>query len=146
MIRALYTATSGMILQAQKLDLTSENLYHASIPGFKAFKLLQASREPTPGAVASDVQTRFEGQFVGFLRAFFPFTFLFLLFALARLGCSLLLGERALCHGNDAKALAGPAVRAATSSLRARGEIARREGLAPHQPGFTHYYIEHLFY
>ena len=64
MIRALYTATSGMMVESRKLDLTSQNLFHAQIPGFRAFRELRAAREPTGAGLPSDVQTVLEGQFV----------------------------------------------------------------------------------
>ena len=64
MIRALYTATSGMLVEARKLDLTSENLYRAQLPGFKAFRLLRSAQPSTASGLATDVQTAFQSQFV----------------------------------------------------------------------------------
>lgn len=64
MIRALYTAVSGMMVEARKLDLTSENLYRAQLPGFKAFRVLRAAQPATVPNLPTDIQTVFEGQFV----------------------------------------------------------------------------------
>ncbi|MBI5445544.1 MAG: flagellar hook-basal body protein [Deltaproteobacteria bacterium] len=64
MIRALYTAASGMMVEARRLDLVSKNLFHVQTPGFKATRELRASRGPTTPELPSDVQVRLEGEFV----------------------------------------------------------------------------------
>lgn len=64
MIRALYTATSGMMVEARRLDLTSQNLYFAQTPGFKAARVLRAAEVATDPTLPADVQTTLGGQFV----------------------------------------------------------------------------------
>lgn len=64
MIRALYTATSGMTLEARKMDLASKNLFHAQTPGYKAVRILRGAVEATGTFQATDVQTRRAGEFV----------------------------------------------------------------------------------
>jgi flagellar basal body rod protein FlgG len=64
MIRALYTAASGMMVEARKLDLTAGNLYNAQSPGFKGNRVLRAAQPPTAPNLPTDVQTLFVGQFV----------------------------------------------------------------------------------
>lgn len=64
MIRALYTATSGMMVENRRLDLMSSNLYYAQIPGFKAASVLRAAQAPTGRGLPTDVQTAAVGQFV----------------------------------------------------------------------------------
>ncbi len=64
MIRALYTATSGMMVEARKMDLASKNLFHAQTPGYKAAQILRAAQAPTGGGLASDVQTAAAGEWL----------------------------------------------------------------------------------
>ncbi len=63
MIRALYTATSGMLVESRKLDLAAKNLYHAQTPGFKAESLIRAARPVTNPGTPADVQTFSGGGF-----------------------------------------------------------------------------------
>lgn len=65
MIRALYTATSGMVLEARRMDLSAQNLFHATTPGYKATRLLRAAaatetRLPGP----TDVHASAAGEYV----------------------------------------------------------------------------------
>jgi flagellar basal-body rod protein FlgF len=64
MIRALYTATSGMMVESRRMDLMASNLFYAQIPGFKAASVLRAAQKPTGGGLPTDVQTAAAGQFV----------------------------------------------------------------------------------
>ncbi len=64
MIRALYTATSGMLVEARRLDLSSRNLYYSMVPGYRGAGELRAAERPTAPAVSTDVQTRYVGEFV----------------------------------------------------------------------------------
>jgi flagellar basal-body rod protein FlgG len=64
LIRALYTAASGMMIEARKLDTVSKNLFYVQTPGFKATRELRAARGPTTAELPSDVQVRLEAEFV----------------------------------------------------------------------------------
>lgn len=64
MVRAMYTAASGMMVESRKQDRVAGNLYYAQIPGFKAASLLTAAKVPTDPASPSDVQTALTGQYV----------------------------------------------------------------------------------
>ncbi|GAB4246627.1 flagellar hook-basal body protein [Deferrisoma sp.] len=64
MIRALYTATSGMLVESRRLDLAARNLYYAQVPGYKAAGELRAAQRPTEGPLPLDVQTDYQGEFV----------------------------------------------------------------------------------
>ncbi len=64
MIRALYTATSGMLVEAHRVDVASKNLFHAQTPGYKVVRVLRSARTPTPAALPSDVQTLRAGEYV----------------------------------------------------------------------------------
>jgi len=64
MIRALYTAASGMLVESRRMDLAARNLYYAQIPGYKATGELRTALEsPTP-ETPSDVQTDYVGEFI----------------------------------------------------------------------------------
>ncbi len=64
MIRALYTATSGMMVESRRMDLASKNLFHAQTPGYKAVRVLRSALDPTGAFPATDVQTGRAGEFV----------------------------------------------------------------------------------
>lgn len=64
MVRALYTAASGMMVESRKQDTVSSNLFYAQIPGFKAASLLVSAKRPTGPGAPADVQTTLSGQFV----------------------------------------------------------------------------------
>lgn len=64
MIRALYTATSGMLVESKKMDLASKNLFHAQTPGFKAVQVLRAAQDPTNPGRPLDVQTYALGEWM----------------------------------------------------------------------------------
>ncbi|GAB4263505.1 MAG: flagellar basal-body rod protein FlgF [Deferrisomatales bacterium] len=64
MIRALYTAASGMMIQARKVDVTARNLYFAQTPGYKARRVLQGAQPPTGPSLASDVQPALGGEYL----------------------------------------------------------------------------------
>lgn len=63
MIRALYTAASGMMIETQRVDVMANNLANAQTPGFKAIDLVRSSKAPTAGGLGTDVQTVFTRQF-----------------------------------------------------------------------------------
>ncbi|MBI5017389.1 MAG: flagellar hook-basal body protein [Deltaproteobacteria bacterium] len=63
MIRAAYTAASGMIAESQRLDLMAYNLANVSTAGFKGAGVVRQSQRPTFPAVATDVQTAPAGQY-----------------------------------------------------------------------------------
>jgi flagellar basal-body rod protein FlgG len=63
MIRALYTAASGMMVESQKLDVLTNNLANGQTPGFKALDLVRASQAARPAVPRSDIQTAFAEQF-----------------------------------------------------------------------------------
>ena len=64
MIRALYTATSGMLVEARRLDLAARNLYYGMVPGYRGAGELRQADRPTASAVPTDIQTRYAGEFV----------------------------------------------------------------------------------
>lgn len=64
MVRAIYTAASGMALEARKQDLVSSNLFYAQSPGFKAASFLRGAEPTTSQPSRTDVQTVLKGQFV----------------------------------------------------------------------------------
>lgn len=55
MIRALYTAASGMMVESRKMDLLAHNLGNVQTPGFRSSGLVR--REVPTGGTATDVQT-----------------------------------------------------------------------------------------
>ena len=63
MIRALYTAASGMMVESQKLDVLTNNLANGQTPGYKAVDLVRASQSAGPAVPRSDIQTAFAEQF-----------------------------------------------------------------------------------
>lgn len=64
MIRSLYTATSGMMVEERKMYLASKNLFHAQTPGYKSFSVLRASRGSTRPTLPTDVQAMSKGDYV----------------------------------------------------------------------------------
>ncbi len=64
MIRALYTAASGMLVESRRMDLAARNLYYAQIPGYKATGELRAAVAPPAPGVSTDVQTDYVGEFM----------------------------------------------------------------------------------
>ncbi|NOY45890.1 MAG: flagellar hook-basal body protein [Deltaproteobacteria bacterium] len=64
MIRALYTATSGMLVESRRLDLAARNLYYGQVPGYKGAGELRAALPATGGDLPLDVQTDYAGEFV----------------------------------------------------------------------------------
>jgi flagellar basal-body rod protein FlgG len=64
MIRAMYTATSGMLVESRRNDLISDNLYNGQMPGYKVQRLLKQARPATEFQIPTDVQTTTVGQFV----------------------------------------------------------------------------------
>jgi flagellar basal-body rod protein FlgG len=64
MIRALYTATSGMVVESRKAELISQNLYNSQIPGYKAYRVRREAQPPTFPELPTDVQTVFQGEFI----------------------------------------------------------------------------------
>ncbi len=64
MIRALYTATSGMMVESKKMDLASKNLFHAQTPGYKAAQILRSAQDPTSPGLNSDVQAFALGEWI----------------------------------------------------------------------------------
>lgn len=63
MIRALYTATSGMLIESRKLDVAAKNLFHAQVPGYKGVSLYRGALAATNPAAPTDVQTTQLGEF-----------------------------------------------------------------------------------
>lgn len=63
MIRAMYTATSGMLVESRRNDLIAENLYNGQMPGYKVQRLLRQAQPATEFQLPSDVQTSTVGQF-----------------------------------------------------------------------------------
>ena len=64
MIRAMYTATSGMLVESRRNDLIAENLYNGQMPGYKVQRLLKQAQPATEFQIPTDVQTTTMGQFV----------------------------------------------------------------------------------
>ncbi len=64
MIRAMYTATSGMLVESRRNDLIAENLYNGQMPGYKGQRLLKQAQPATEFQIPTDVQTTAVGQFV----------------------------------------------------------------------------------
>ncbi len=64
MIRAMYTATSGMLYESRRNDMIAENLYNGQMPGYKVQRLLKQAQPATEFQIPTDVQTTTVGQFV----------------------------------------------------------------------------------
>jgi flagellar basal-body rod protein FlgF len=63
MIRAMYTAASGMIAESLRVDLMASNLANVSTTGFKGAGVVRGSQRPTYASLATDVQTGYVGQY-----------------------------------------------------------------------------------
>lgn len=64
MIRALYTAASGMMVEQKRLDIASKNMYYGRLPGFKRFNMLRGSMKQEDPSFDTDIQTHFIGEFI----------------------------------------------------------------------------------
>ncbi len=63
MIRAMYTAASGMVLEARRMDLTARNMFNAQIPGYKTTVEVREAVAPNDPRKPTDVQTLYWGEF-----------------------------------------------------------------------------------
>jgi len=64
MIRALYTAASGMLVEQKRLDMASKNMYYVRLPGFKRFNMIRGSMKREDPAFDTDIQTYSVGEFI----------------------------------------------------------------------------------
>ncbi len=63
MIRAMYTAASGMVIEARRMDLSARNMFNAQIPGYKTTVEVRQAVAPTDPRNPTDVQTLYWGEF-----------------------------------------------------------------------------------
>ena len=103
MIRAMYTATSGMLVESRRSDMIADNLYNGQMPGYKVQRLLKQARPATEFQIPTDVQTTTVGQFVDPSRGPLRTTGKPLDFALEGKGFFVLQTDRGLAYTRDGR-------------------------------------------
>lgn len=103
MIRAMYTATSGMLAESRRNDLISENLYNGQMPGYKVQRLLKSAQPDTEFGIPTDVQTTTVGQFVDPSRGAMRTTGKDLDFAIEGNGFFVLETDQGLAYSRDGR-------------------------------------------